>query len=98
MMYDLNMRYECNPKKNEWLKAERNISFEKIVFHLSQGDVWKLADHPDQENYPGQKIYFVIIEDYIYLVPHLVEKDYTFLKTIIPSRKATKAYKRDQEA
>jgi len=98
MMYDLNMRYEWNPKKNEWLKAERNISFEKIVFHLSQGDVWKLADHPDQENYPGQKIYFVIIEDYIYLVPHLVEKDYTFLKTIIPSRKATKAYKRDQEA
>jgi hypothetical protein len=59
--------------------------------------VWKLADHPDQENYPGQKIYFVIVEEYIYLVPHVVEKDYVFLKTIIPSRKATRAYKKEQE-
>ncbi len=60
-------------------------------------DVWKIADHPDQENYPGQKIYFVIVEDYIYLVPHVVEKDYIFLKTIIPSRKATKMYQNEQE-
>ena len=91
------MRYEWDPQKNEWLKRERNISFEKIVFHLSQGDVWKLADHPDQENYPRQRVYFVIVEDYIYLVPHVVEKDCVFLKTIIPSRKATRAYKGEQE-
>ena len=51
-----------------------------MVFHLSQGDVWKLADHPDQENYPGQRIYFVIVEDYIYLVPHVVEKGYVFFE------------------
>ena len=79
------------------MKAERKISFEKIVFHLARGDVWKLADHPDQENYPGQKIYFIIVEEYIYLIPYVVEKDYVFLKTIIPSRKATKAYKQEQE-
>jgi hypothetical protein len=91
------MRYEWDPKKNEWLKAERAISFEKILFHLTRGDVWKIADHPDRENYPGQKIYFVLVEDYVYLVPHVVEKDYIFLKTIIPSRKATKAYKNGQE-
>ncbi|MFH1075533.1 MAG: toxin [Pseudomonadota bacterium] len=91
------MRYEWDPEKNERLKAERNISFEKILFHLARCDVWKLADHPDQENYPGQKIYFVAVEGYIYLVPHVVEKDYVFLKTIIPSRKATRAYKKEQE-
>ncbi len=91
------MRYEWDSQKNEWLKRERNISFEKIVFHLSQGDVWKLADHPDQENYPRQRVYFVIVEDYIYLVPHVAEKDCVFLKTIIPSRKATRAYKGEQE-
>ena len=61
---------------------------------LGRGDVWKLADHPDQENYPGQKIYFVIVDEYIYLVPHVIEKDYVFLKTIIPSRKATNNYMR----
>jgi len=43
------------------------------------------------------KRHFVILEEYIYLVPHAVEKDYVFLKTIIPSRKATKAYKKVQE-
>jgi len=96
-MYTSDMKYEWDPEKNVWLKRERNISFEKIVFHLSQGDVWRIADHPDQENYPGQRIYFVALEDYIYLVPHVVENDYIFLKTIIPSRKATKAYKKEQE-
>ena len=97
MMYNRNMKFEWAPEKNEQLKRERNISFEKIIFHLSQGDVWKISDHPDQNNYPGQKIYFVIVEDYIYLVPHVVEKDYIFLKTIIPSRKATKMYQNEQE-
>jgi len=91
------MRYEWDPRKNEWLKAERNISFEKILFHLARGDVWKLADHPDQENFPGQKIYFVIVEEYVYLVPHVVERDHIFLKIIIPSRKATKAYIKERE-
>lgn len=91
------MKFEWDPQKNELLKRERNISFEKIIFHLSQGDVWKIADHPDQENYPEQKIYFVIVDDYIYLVPHIVEKDYIFLKTIIPSRKAAKMYRNEQE-
>ena len=90
------MRYEWSPEKNERLKKERSISFEKIIFHLSQGDVWRLSDHPDQKNYAGQKIYFVIADDYIYLVPHVIEKDYIFLKTIIPSRKATKLYRDEQ--
>ena len=95
-MYAENMKYDWNPEKNEWLKKERKISFEVVVFHLSQGDVWKLAAHPDQKKYPGQKIYFVIIDDYIYLIPHLVSEEDIFLKTIIPSRKATKDYKREQ--
>ena len=96
-MYTAPMKYDWNPEKNEWLKKERKISFEEVVFHLSQGDVWKIADHPDQKNYPRQKIYFVIIEDYIYLVPHIIEKEYIFLKTIIPSRKATREYDKDRK-
>lgn len=91
-MYIVAMRYEWNPEKNEKLKRERNISFEKIVFHLSQGDVWKTADHPNQDAYPGQRIYFVVVEDDVYLVPHVAEDEYVFLKTFIPSRKATKDY------
>ena len=97
-MYTATMKYDWNPEKNEWLKKERKISFEEIVFHLSQGDVWKVADHPDQKKYPGQKIYFVIIEDYIYLVPHVLSERHIFLKTIIPSRKATKDYQEDEKS
>lgn len=91
------MKYEWNPEKNEWLKQERNISFEQVIFHLSQGDIWKTADHPNQNQYPGQKIYFVIIDDYIYLVPYVVEKKYIYLKTVIPSRRATKTYLEEKE-
>lgn len=92
------MKYEWDPGKNEWLKKERNISFEQVIFHLSRGDVWKMADHPDQANYPGQKVYFVVIEEYVYLVPHIIEKEYVFLKTVIPSRKATKMYMEEKES
>lgn len=95
-MYAAIMKYDWNPEKNEWLRKERDISFEDVVFHLSQGDVWRTGDHPDQIKYPGQKIYFVIIDDYIYLVPHIINKDHIFLKTIIPSRKATKDYLSEQ--
>ena len=90
------MRYEWNPEKNRWLKKERNISFEEVIFHLMQGDIWKLSDHPNQEKYPGQQIYYIIIEEYIYLVPFVKEKEYIFLKTIIPSRKATKMYQEEK--
>ena len=90
------MKFDWNPDKNEWLKRERHISFEQVVFHLSQGDLWKIADHPDQDKYPGQKIYFINIDDYIFMVPHVIEKDSIFLKTIIPSRKATKAFQSEE--
>lgn len=86
------MKFDWNPEKNEWLKQNRNISFEQVIFHLSRGEVWKVADHPDQEKYPDQKIYFVIIDDYVFMVPHVIQRDTIFLKTIIPTRKATKAY------
>ena len=89
------MKYEWNPEKNETLKKERDISFEQIIFHLSEGDLWKTADHPNQKEYPGQRIYFVIVDGYIYLVPFVVEDGYIFLKTIIPSRKATKDYRQE---
>ncbi|MCI5150250.1 MAG: toxin [Candidatus Electrothrix sp. MAN1_4] len=91
------MQYEWNPDKNAKLKKERNISFEEIIFHLSQGDLWKTADHPDQKKYPGQRLYFVLIDEYIYIVPHVISKEHIFLKTIIPSRKATRLYRAEKE-
>ena len=85
--------FAWNPEKNELLKAERGISFEEIVFHIEAGDVLLIEEHPNQERYPGQRVFSVQIEDYVYLVPHVVSESEIFLKTIIPSRKATKRLK-----
>ncbi len=50
---DVHCKHEIrlgSQKKNEWLKKERGISFEQVIFHLSQGDVWKIADHPENRH------------------------------------------------
>lgn len=86
-----------NPEKNALLKAQRGVSFEDVVFHIMAGDILDTVDHPNQERYPGQKIHVIDIEDYIYLVPFVESEDEVFLKTIIPSRKATKTYRGDKK-
>jgi len=82
-----------DPAKNERLKKERDVSFEDVLFHIETGDVLDIFDHPNQECYPGQKIYTIAIEEYVYLVPFVESEEEVFLKTIIPSRKATKQYR-----
>lgn len=80
-------------EKNELLKQNRGIGFEEIIAAIDAGKVLDTYDHPDQENYPGQKIYVVEALDYVYLVPFVRNNEEIFLKTIIPSRKAKKIYK-----
>ena len=82
-----------NHKKNELLKAQRGVSFEDVVFHILAGDILETIDHPNQQSYPGQQVHVIGIEDYVYLVPFVESEEEVFLKTIIPSRKATKKYK-----
>lgn len=42
--------------------------------------------------YPDQRIMIVSWQDYIHLVPCVRTKEGYFIKTIIPSRKATREY------
>jgi len=86
-----------NPEKNKLLQKERDISFEDVVFHISIGGILDTLEHPNQECYPGQQIHVIEIEGYAYLVPFVESENEIFLKTIIPSRKATKTYLRDTE-
>ena len=79
-------------EKNDLLKAERGISFEDVVFHMAAGDILETIDHPNQDRYPGQQVHLIAIEDYVYLVPFVESEEEVFLKTIIPSRKATRNY------
>ena len=48
--------------------------------------------HPNDSNYPNQRIFVICIREYVYLVPYVERDDEIFLKTIIPSRKFTKLY------
>lgn len=89
--------YSWNSEKNELLIAERGISFEDIVVSIHLGNEVDVFDHPNQDRYPGQKISVVLVEDYAYLVPYVENDDELFLKTIIPSRKATKQYVGDAD-
>ena len=84
--------FDWDPAKNARLKRERGISFEEVVFHIGNGDEVDIFDHPNQARYPGQTISVVIVVDYTYLVPFVESETKVILKTIIPSRAATRKY------
>lgn len=84
--------FDWNKEKNELLKQTRGISFEEIEIAIRTGGLLDAHPHPNQKRYPKQQIYAVKIEDYVYLVPFVEDEERFFLKTIIPSRKATRKY------
>jgi uncharacterized DUF497 family protein len=81
-----------SPEKNQQLIEERGISFEDVVFYLQQGALLDDIEHPNREKYPNQRVFVIDIEGYVHLVPYVESSKDIFLKTIIPSRKATKHY------
>ncbi len=84
--------YQWNKEKNEQLKVDRGLSFEQVVMHVEGGDLLDVYEHPNQKRYPGQQILVVRIGVYAYVVPFVESADGRFLKTVIPSRKATREY------
>jgi hypothetical protein len=84
--------FRWNIEKNELLRLDRGISFESVVVALETGGLLDLMEHPNAAKYPNQKIFLVFIMNYVYLVPFIEEDDHYFLKTMIPSRKATRDY------
>ncbi len=90
------MQYDWDPKKNDFLKITRKISFEAVIVHLGRGDLWRVADHPDQTKHPGQQLFFVVVDGYVHIVPFEIRDEAIWLVTIIPSRKATKEYLKEK--
>ena len=87
--------FDWSTKKNQQLTEQRGVSFECVVSAIEQGGLVDVLEHPNQDRYPGQLIYVVEIDEYLNLVPFVTQPDGTrFLKTIIPSRKATRDYRR----
>lgn len=81
-----------NSEKNHKLIEERGVSFEDVVFCLRSGKLLDDVSHPNKEKYPHQRMFVVAVDEYVYLVPYVENDEEIFLKTIVPSRKATKQY------
>lgn len=84
--------FDWNKEKNEFLKKERKISFEIIVSQIELGKLLEITEHPNSAKYKNQRIFIIEYENYAYLVPFVEDEVKIFLKTIIPSRKATQKY------
>jgi len=84
--------YLWDPEKNEWLIENRGLSFERITCLIEAGAVLDIIQHPNAERYPKQRMFIINIDNYAHLVPFVETEGDIFLKTIIPSRKATKQY------
>ena len=81
-----------NADKSLSLKAERGVSFEEVLSSISQGGLLSVMDHPNRAKYGHQKMLVVRIQGYAYLVPYVENEKEIFLKTIMPSRKATRDF------
>ena len=96
MFKNKTIRYSL--EKNEILKRERDISFEDIILALESGNLLDDIEHPNQEKYPNQNIFIILVQikDYVHLVPYVEDEKSIFLKTIIPSRKMNKKYNKKE--
>ena len=93
MCYSSGMKtYAWENEKNEWLINERGISFERIIHIIENNGLLDIIQHPNFEKYPNQRMFIVNINEYACLVPFVESEEEIFLKTVIPSRKATKKY------
>ena len=82
--------------KNAELKRIRGISFDEVTFHIAHGGLLDILEHPNQQKYPGQRLFVVQVGDYAHVVPFVETETEYFLKTIIPSRKAARKYVREE--
>ncbi len=81
-----------NTEKSRKLKELRGICFEDVVYCIEKGKILNDYEHPNQEKYSGQRIMVVAADRYAYLVTYVEDEKEIYLKTIIPSRKATEFY------
>jgi hypothetical protein len=86
------MVFVWNEDKNQQLKKERDISFERVVLAIEENHMLDVLEHPNKELYKNQYLLIVEIDEYAYVIPAICNEDSWFLKTIYPNRKYTEKY------
>jgi hypothetical protein len=84
--------FHWNEEKNRLLKNTRGLGFNDILYYLENNIILDIIEHPNKNKYCNQKMFILKINEYCYLVPFIEDNEICFLKTIIPSRKATRKY------
>ena len=84
--------FDWDEDKNNLLNETRNISFEEVILSLGNNKLLDRVENPYKLKYPNQKMFIVEIDEYPYIVTFAEDKEKYFLKTIYPSREATKKY------
>lgn len=88
--------FAWDSEKNEKLKLERDIGFEDVINAIEDDKILEVQEHPNKGKYPNQKRLIIEIDNYVYMIPFVVDEEKYFLKTIIPSRKLTKKYLKER--
>jgi hypothetical protein len=84
--------FAWSDEKNEELKVRYGFGFEQVVIAIESGLLLINRTHPNVETYGHQRQFIVEIERYAWVVPFVPDGETTFLKTMFPSRKATRLY------
>ena len=95
-----NVQFRYDPEKNAKLLEDQNrkVGFDEIAAAMTDGKVLAVTDHYNTEQYPNQKIAYVLILDVVYKVPFVEEGENSiFLKTAYPSSKARDAFFPDRK-
>lgn len=86
--------FNWDNEKNEALKKERGVSFEQIIIAIEEERLVDVLEHPNKKKFPNQVLLLINWDDYIHVVPTVINKDRGeyFFKIIYPSRKYTSKY------
>ncbi|MEQ1706684.1 MAG: toxin [Rickettsiales bacterium] len=83
--------YSFSEEKNAFLKKERGISFDEIIFLIENIGVLATVQNKGRK-YSHQKMFIINVNGYAYVVPFVYSKNEAFLKTVYPSRYYTKIF------
>jgi hypothetical protein len=89
--------FDWDELKNIRLQAEREVCFEDVIVAINEGYLLDVVTHPNSTKYPKQQIYIVQIREYVFIIPFVEDDEKIFLKTIIPSRRATRKYLKGEQ-
>lgn len=79
------------PRKTPGSPASGGSPSKQIIALIEGGKLLRVLEHPNKARYPDQMLYEVDVDGYVHIVPVLGKDGTLFLKTIYPSRKATRA-------